>query len=226
MNSVKQGGVKAHGWWALAVALLLVGAGSAFLGLRGHEHPLPGPTPFPKTSLPKTTSAGSTTTTPAAKATPQFALRSTPVQIRVPAIALDVSLTTLGLNPNGTVQVPTDIQQPGWYRLGPSPGQDGSAVILGHVDSYQGPAVFFKLRSMVAGDLIDVSLADGASAQFKVTSVAMYAKTAFPDQQVYAAHGYGALQLVTCGGTFDVQTGHYLSNIVVYSSLVALTPPV
>jgi hypothetical protein len=79
---------------------------------------------------------------------------------------------------------------------------------------------------MVAGDLIDVSLADGASAQFKVTSVAMYAKTAFPDQQVYAAHGYGALQLVTCGGTFDVQTGHYLSNIVVYSSLVALTPPV
>jgi len=99
-------------------------------------------------------------------------------------------------------------------------------VILGHVDSYQGPAVFFKLRSMVAGDLIDVSLADGASAQFKVTSVAMYAKTAFPDQQVYAAHGYGALQLVTCGGTFDVQTGHYLSNIVVYSSLVALTPPV
>jgi sortase (surface protein transpeptidase) len=200
--------------------------GFVFLGLRGHQHPLPGPTSLPKTSLPKATAAGSTTTTQAAKDPTQFALRSTPVQIRVPAIALDVSLTTLGLNPNGTVQVPTDIQQPGWYRLGPSPGQDGSAVILGHVDSYQGPAVFFKLRSMVAGDLIDVSLADGVSAQFKVTSVAMYAKAAFPDQQVYAAHGYGALQLVTCGGTFDVQTGHYLSNIVVYSSLVALTPAV
>lgn len=233
MNSSIRRGVKAHGWWALAIALLLVGAGSVFLGLRVHAHPLAGPASLPKTSvpiesrhrtsLPSPSFTGSTTTKQVAPA--QFALRSTPVQIRVPAIALDVSLTTLGLNANGTVEVPTNIQQPGWYRLGPSPGQDGSAVILGHVDSYQGPAVFFKLRSLVAGDLIDVSLADGVAAQFKVTSVAMYAKRAFPDQQVYAAHGYGALQLVTCGGTFDVQTGHYLSNIVVYSSLVALTPP-
>jgi sortase (surface protein transpeptidase) len=144
----------------------------------------------------------------------------------VPAIGLNVSLSTLGLNPDGTVQVPTDIQQPGWYRLGPSPGQDGSAVILGHVDSYQGPAVFFNLRSLVAGDLVAVSLADGVSAQFEVTSVVMYLKTGFPDQQVYAGHGYSALQLVTCGGTFDARTGHYLSNVVVYTSLVTLTPPV
>lgn len=209
------------GWGALALALLLVGTGSLVLGLRGHEHPLQGPAP-----IPKSTSAGSTTTTIPAKVIPQFALRSTPVQLSVPAIALDVSLSTLGLNPDGTVQVPTDIQQPGWYRLGPSPGQDGSAVILGHVDSYQGPAVFFNLRSLVAGDMVDVNLADGASAQFKVTSVVMYLKTGFPDEQVYAAHGYSALQLVTCGGTFDSQTGHYLSNIVVYTSLVTLTPPV
>ena len=134
-------------------------------------------------------------------------------------------LSTLGLNADGTVQVPTDIQQPGWYRLGPSPGEIGSAVILGHVDSYQGPAVFFKLRSLVAGDIVDVSLADGVTAQFKVTSVATYLKTNFPDQEVYASHGYSALQLVTCGGAFDTQTGHYLSNTVVYTSLVALIPP-
>jgi hypothetical protein len=208
------------GWGTLALALLLVGAGSLALGLRGHEQPLPGPA-----SVAKSTSVPKTTTIPA-RVLPQFAVRSTPVRLQVPAIALDVSLSTLGLNPDGTVQVPTDIAQPGWYRLGPSPGQDGSAVILGHVDSYQGPAVFFKLRSLVAGDMVDVSLADGVSAQFKVTSVAMYLKSGFPDQQVYAAHGYGALQLVTCGGTFDPQTGHYLSNIVVYTSLVALIPPV
>jgi LPXTG-site transpeptidase (sortase) family protein len=120
--------------------------------------------------------------------------------------------------------VPTDIQQPGWYRFGPSPGQEGSAVILGHVDSYQGPAVFFSLRSLVAGDAIYVTLADGVTAQFKVTSVAMYLKSNFPDQAVYASKGFSALQLVTCAGAFDTQTGHYLSNIVVYSSLVALTP--
>ena len=234
MKSTVRGGVgrhRAHGWWALALTLLLVGTGSLFLGLRGHEHPLAGPASTPRTSLPKThrptsTSAGSTTTTTPAKVPQQFALRSTPVQLRVPAIGLDVSLSTLGLNLDGTVQVPTDIQQPGWYRLGPSPGQDGSAVILGHVDSYQGPAVFFKLRSLVAGDLVDVSLADGVSAQFKVTYVAQYLKASFPDQLVYSGHGQSTLQLVTCGGTFDPQTGHYLSNIVVYTSLLTLTPPV
>jgi len=224
----------AHGWWALALALLLVGTGSLFLGLRGHDHPLASPASTPTTSVPKThrppsTSAGSTTTTttPLPAKVPQlFASRSTPIQLRVPAIALDVSLSTLGLNLNGTVEVPTDIEQPGWYRFGPSPGQDGSAVILGHVDSYQGPAVFFKLRSLVAGDLVDVTLADGVSAQFKVTDVVQYLKTTFPDQLVYAGHGQSTLQLVTCGGTFDSQTGHYLSNIVVYTSLVTLIPPV
>jgi len=151
--------------------------------------------------------------------------RSTPVELTIPAISLTVSLSTLGLNADGTVQVPTDIQQPGWYGLGPSPGEIGSAVILGHVDSSEGPAVFFKLRSLVAGDIVDTSLADGITAEFKVTSVAMYLKTNFPDQAVYTSHGDSALQLVTCGGAFDTQTGHYLSNIVVYTSLVALIPP-
>jgi LPXTG-site transpeptidase (sortase) family protein len=155
---------------------------------------------------------------------PQSAVRSTPVELRIPALDLSVSLSTLGLNPDGTVQVPTDVQQPGWYRFGPSPGQEGSAVILGHVDSHTGPAVFFNLRSLVTGDSVDVTLADGVTAQFKVTSVAMYLKSNFPDQMVYGPHGYDALQLVTCGGTFDTQTGHYLSNTVVYTSLVGLTP--
>ncbi len=170
------------------------------------------------------TSNTTTTTSTATAPVTQFALRSTPVNLRVPAIALDVSLSTLGLNLNGTVQVPTDIQQPGWYRLGPSPGQDGSAVILGHVDSYQGPATFFMLRTLLPGEPVYVTLADGVAAQFKVTSVVQYLKTGFPDQLVYAGHGSSSLQLVTCGGTFDTHTGHYLSNVVVYTSLVALTP--
>jgi sortase (surface protein transpeptidase) len=100
----------------------------------------------------------------------------------------------------------------------------GSAVILGHVDSYQGPAVFFNLRSLTAGDPVDVTLADGVVAHFVVTSVAMYPKDQFPAQQVYGSHGNSQLQLVTCGGTFDSQTGHYLSNIVAYSSFVTTTP--
>jgi sortase (surface protein transpeptidase) len=135
-----------------------------------------------------------------------------------------VPVSALGLNPDGTVQVPTDFQEPGWFRLGPSPGQMGSAVILGHVDSYRGPAVFFRLRSLRAGDRVEVSLADGAVAHFVVTTVAMYPKEQFPARQVYGSHGYSALQLVTCGGKFDTRTRSYLSNVVVYTSLVALIP--
>lgn len=135
-----------------------------------------------------------------------------------------MSLSQLGLNPDRTVQVPTNFQQPGWYRFGPTPGQVGSAVILGHVDSYKGPAIFFRLRYLSAGDKVEVTLADGVLAKFVVTSVVMYSKASFPDKQVYGTHGYSALQLVTCGGTFDRHTHSYLSNIVVYTSLISTTP--
>jgi hypothetical protein len=203
----------------VAAALVLIGTGFLIVGLRGHQHPLAGP------ELPRSARVpGARTTIVPPKAAHLVIARSTPVELRIPAIAVSVSLSTLGLNLDGTVQVPTDPQQPGWYRLGPSPGQTGAAVILGHVDSYQGPAVFFELRSLVAGDRVDVTLADGAGAQFEVTSVAMYLKTNFPDREVYASKGYSALQLVTCGGAFDSHSGHYLSNIVVYTSLVATTP--
>ncbi len=152
------------------------------------------------------------------------ASRPAPVALRIPAIGVDVSLSTLGLNADHTVQVPTDFQQAGWFGLGPSPGQTGSAVILGHVDSYTGPAVFFQIRTLRAGDQVNVSLADGTIAHFQVTAVAMYAKDQFPAQQVYAPHGGSALQLVTCGGAFDTHTRSYLSNIVAYTTLVATTP--
>lgn len=219
------GGARTHlsrRWWILAGGLLLIGMGCLFLGLHQNRHPLAAPAVSRSVSKPHVRKKPGS----ASKVLPLAAVRSTPVGLRIPAIGLTVSLSTLGLNPNGTVQVPTDIQQAGWYGLGPSPGQEGSAVILGHVDSYRGPAVFFKLRALTAGDMVDVSLADGVTAQFKVTSVAMYLKTKFPDQAVYASQGFSALQLVTCGGAFDTHTGHYLSNVVVYTSLVALSPPV
>jgi|SRR5680860_92640 len=212
-------------WWAVAVVLLLTGAGLLTLGLRGHQEPLPGPAATPHLASPP--AAGNTTPAPPATvpATPSAALaRSVPVALRIPAIGVAVSLSTLGLNPDRTVQVPTNYQQPGWFRLGPSPGQVGSAVILGHVDDFTGPAVFFRLRSLKAGDKVEVSLADGVVAHFEVTTVAMYPKKQFPAQQVYASHGYSALQLVTCGGQFDKRAGSYLSNVVAYTTLVATTP--
>jgi hypothetical protein len=205
-------------WWLAAGALLLIGGGLLAVGLRGANHALPSPAPSPAAER-------SAATTPPMVAT-LATVRSVPTLLRIPAIPLSVSLSTLGLNADGSVQVPTNTKQPGWFRLGPTPGQVGSAVILGHVDNYTGPGVFFQLRTLAAGDQVYVSLTDGDTVQFAVDSVAMYSKQQFPAQRVYASHGSSALQLVTCGGVFDHQTGSYLSNIVVFTSLVAVTPRV
>jgi len=195
---------------------------------RQPEDLLPAPSPARSSADPgvpgpaQSVSAGGTART--SVGVDPVAPRPAPVALRIPAIGVDVSLSTLGLNADHTVQVPTDFQQAGWFGLGPSPGQTGSAVILGHVDSYTGPAVFFQIRTLRAGDQVNVSLADGAIAHFQVSAVAMYAKDQFPAQQVYAPHGGSALQLVTCGGTFDTHTRSYLSNIVAYTTLIAMNP--
>jgi hypothetical protein len=213
--------------WLLVLTVLLLLAGSACLigGLQEHRHPLAGPVPQRRVSSARVpTSHGHVATAPTVPVpAPAIVARSVPIAVGIPAIGLSVWLTQLGLNPDGTVQVPTNTKAPGWFSPGPSPGQVGSAVILGHVDSYEGPGVFFQLRTLQPGNQIDVHLADGVVATFKVTSVVMYQKAQFPDQQVYGSNGSSELQLVTCGGTFDPQTGHYLSNIVVYSSFVSAT---
>jgi hypothetical protein len=167
--------------------------------------------------------ADDATPTPSSRAAAPLLARSAPIMLRIPAIRVAAALSTLGLNPDRTVEVPADFQQAGWYRLGPSPGQVGSAVILGHLDSYRGPAVFFRLKYLRPGDRVEVGLADGAIARFAVREVATYPGARFPARRVYGSDGSSALQLVTCGGSFDTRTRHYRSNVVVYTSLVATT---
>jgi LPXTG-site transpeptidase (sortase) family protein len=211
----------ARRWWTAAVLLLLISAGSLTLGLLGHQNRLPAPEAAPQVAPPP---AVAHKTPPSATQSVNMSVvrvRSVPVALRIPAIGVSVSLGTLGLNPDRTVQVPTNYQQPGWFRPGPSPGEVGSAVILGHVDDFKGPAVFFRLGSLKVGDKVEVSLTNGVVAHFKVTMIASYLKTHFPAKQVYASHGYSALQLVTCGGAFDTRTGHYLSNVVAYTRLAS-----
>lgn len=198
--------------WVATVALLLIGAGSLHAGLTPYQAPLA----LPAAEFAPSSSAGGA----------NLALDgpgSVPVALRIAAIGVSVSLSELGLNPDGTVAVPTNFAEPGWFRLGPSPGRLGSAVILGHVDSYQGPAVFYRLRFLHRGDQVEVSLADGVVARFVVETVATYPKDEFPANDVYGSHGYPALQLVTCGGEFDYRTRSYVSNVVVYTSLVSTT---
>jgi sortase (surface protein transpeptidase) len=146
--------------------------------------------------------------------------RSRPVHLSIPIIGVSVPLSALTLNKNGSVNVPTNFSVPGWYNGDRSPGQKGSAVILGHVDNTHGPAVFFYLDKLKLGNRVDVTLADGRKLVFAVIGVRMYKKSNFPDKLVYGSRTYPALQLVTCGGIFDPSTGHYLSNIVVFTALI------
>lgn len=149
--------------------------------------------------------------------------RSRPVSLAIPALQMDVPLSRLGVNDDWTVEVPTDPDKPGWYRLGAAPGQLGSAVILGHVDSYQGPAVFYRLSELRSGQHVSVRLLDGSITHFVVTKVVTYPADEFPARQVYGPHGYRGLQLITCGGGFDPVAGHYLGNVVVYTRLVSVS---
>jgi hypothetical protein len=152
--------------------------------------------------------------------------RSAPARLALPSLGISSPLgPALGLNPDGTVDDapltgPT-WSLPWWYDVGPSPGQSGSAVILGHVDSARGGlGVFFRLGDIRAGQGIDVTLANGTTSHWTVTSVHLYANADFPDALVYARSGPPVLRLVTCGGAFNGPTHEYESTFVVTATLV------
>jgi hypothetical protein len=150
--------------------------------------------------------------------------QSLPVSVSIPTIGVQSRLLRLGLNADGTIQVPnlnTSANEAAWYKYSVTPGQIGTAVIEGHVDSYQGPAVFFRLGALRPGNHINVTLADGITAVFRVTGVREYAKDQYPANTIYAPADYAALRLITCGGDFDTTTGHYLSSVVVFASLAS-----
>ena len=221
--------------------VLLSAAGVLAVGiaLLSQQHaPVPAASAAGSTGMPATSSTGTTGTTGtprtpgtpgtkaarAAKAAKEPALRrSPPVAVSIPAIGVKSKLLHLGLNADGTLQVPsltTSAGEAAWYKYSVTPGQTGTSVIEGHVDSYAGPAVFFRLGALRPGNQVNVALADGVTAVFRVTGVREYPKDKFPAQAIYGQTDYAALRLITCGGDFDSATGHYLSSIVVYATLV------
>jgi len=129
----------------------------------------------------------------------------------------------LGLKEDGTVMVPpTESNAPaGWYRYLVTPGEPGPAVILGHFDSTQGPAVFYRLGELQPGARIFVRRADGRTVEFAVDSVYTYPKSDFPSEAVYGPTADPVLRLITCGGSFDRARRTYLSNVVIYSRLLS-----
>ena len=138
-----------------------------------------------------------------------------PVRLRIPSRKIDTPLRRLGLAADGTIAAPREWQVAGWYDGGPRPGQNGPAVIVGHIDSRAGPAVFFRLPDLERGAAVYVDRKDGSTARFRVTGRRQVAKDRFPAAAVYSPSLQPSLVLITCGGTFDRSVGHYRDNIIV-----------
>jgi sortase (surface protein transpeptidase) len=148
---------------------------------------------------------------------------SRPVSIRIPSIGVRSRVLPIGLAPDGTLAVPRpgpDQDRAAWFTSSPTPGQPGPAVIEGHVDTSQGPSVFFRLGALKPGDRIHVRRRDGVEVVFTVDAVRDYKKAAFPTEVVYGGKDLGRpqLRLITCSD-FDPSVGHHVGNEVVFAHL-------
>ena len=142
-----------------------------------------------------------------------------PTGIEIPSIGVASRLQRLGRHADGAIETPGRWQVAGWYARGLRPGQPGPAVIVGHVDSRRGPAVFSRLWELRRGDTIEVTRGDGSVVTFVVDRLERHAKTRFPTDDVYLPTLEPTLRLVTCDGVFDRLTGHYRDNLVVFADL-------
>ncbi len=148
-----------------------------------------------------------------------------PATLRIPDLDLDEDLIDLGLADDGSMEVPQDPEQAGWFTGAGRPGGYGPTVLAGHVDSDTGPAVFFRLTELRAGDEIDVERADGVVVTYEVTEVADYSKGDFPTPQVFGATAQDSLRLITCTGPWDSLAASYEDNRVVYATATGQQPP-
>ncbi|MEU4979439.1 class F sortase [Streptomyces sp. NPDC021969] len=145
---------------------------------------------------------------------------SPPDRVRIPAIGVDAPLTGLGLTGTGSLDVPPAEKKnlAGWYEAGTTPGEKGTAIVAGHVDNAEGPAVFYRLGALKKGSAIEIDRRDGGVAVFTVDAVEVYAADAFPDEKVYGAADRPELRVITCGGPYSRSTG-YQGNVVVFAHL-------
>jgi sortase (surface protein transpeptidase) len=214
-----------------ASALVVAGAAAIVIALRDQHHaPQPAASaagtlyrPTTTATIPAPPSTSPSTQPPAPVTTTTAAPVADPVAITIPSLGVHSTLVRLGLNADGSVEVPTSFHVAGWYDRGVAPGANGPAIILGHVDSKSGPGIFFRLGAMHPGDRVDVQRADGSTVAFEITAVRSYTKAAFPSIAVYGNTPTPTIRLITCGGTFDNATGHYLSNTIVFGQAVAGT---
>jgi LPXTG-site transpeptidase (sortase) family protein len=224
-----------RGRWSLTAVLASVAALVAVAFATGLLGPETGPGPAPGTAresvpshgvpsgrgLPSAQGLPSPRGLPSAPAPLRRAApmtRSVPTRVLIPAIAVDSSLMSLGLKPDGTLETPPGAFPAGWFTGAPTPGQLGPAVIVGHV-RFNSPGVFARLSQVRHGDRVEVERADGSTARFRVTRVEHFAKSSFPTAKVYGDIDHAGLRLITCGG-LDAATSEFEENVVVFADLV------
>ncbi|WP_433222519.1 class F sortase [Microtetraspora malaysiensis] len=179
--------------------------------------PLPALQPLPPLTI-TTTTASSSSSSPAKTGK---AASAKPIRIRIPSIGVNAALGSVGVLKSGEIQTPS-LSRPkiaAWYRLGPAPGELGPSVILGHVNTRSGAAVFSRLRELRRGNKIEVRRADGKSAIFTVDGVEQVGKMTFPTNRVYGNIATSGLRLITCGGVYNAKNHSYTDNIVVYATM-------
>ena len=199
---------------AIAAAVIGMTLGVGMVVLLGNDDRLPTPAAVPVSldaSAPP--DAGSEQATAAAS---QDRV-ATPVKVVIPAIDVAADLVGLGLNDDQSMEVPT-FGLAGWYEPGPRPGEPGPAVIAAHVDSIDGPDVFFRLKDLAKGDRISVELADGSTEEFVVRRSEQQLKQQLPVGRIWNDTDDVVLRLITCGGEFDPNERSYRSNVIVYAA--------
>ncbi|MFF0300500.1 class F sortase [Streptomyces sp. NPDC004562] len=148
--------------------------------------------------------------------------RSVPQQVSIPSLGISSTLETLGQSKDGVMTTPKNPDLAGWYEPGPTPGSQGPAVIAGHVTWNGEDAVFKGLKTLTAGDKVEVKRQDGKTATFTVDRVEEYPKKEFPTLEVYKNLDHAGLRLVTCGGEFDEDRNYYPNNVVVFASMTGV----
>ena len=201
----------------LACGLLAAGGSVAALAVAS-QHSVPGSHAAMPAGRPKVVPVPLGSQAPAPQPSARRAAR--PIRLIIPSIGVSTRLVRLGLTSAGTLQVPASAAVAGWYTGSSRPGAIGAAVIGGHIDSRRGPGVFYRLRLLHRGSRVYVRRADGTLAVFRVTAMHAYLKSRFPTEAVYGPTPDAQLRLITCGGTFDYATGHYLGNVIAYAVLV------
>lgn len=211
----------------LALAVTLSGCGAAPGSGDGASAPSvtgasPGTTaPMnPTEAAEPSTAVPTPATPPAADAQSALSVGVVPATLTVPAMGLTENLIPLGIQADGTMEVPVDYDDVGYFTGGGQPGGIGPTVIAGHVDSRSGPAVFFRLGEMVIGDRFALTGIDGSEFEYEVYKIEDHAKAAFPTMNVFGATTTDEVRLITCGGEYDQSIGRYVDNLVVFATRV------